>query len=105
MAIYSRDTRIKGGLVQIEPGKSVVVWIRSGPTVGEWIANGDQPIPVNVVAGANVDGPEQHWVITMKAQLLSPATHNASLYAVRPHVMIDCELKVLGYDYPDESKK
>lgn len=94
------DLMIEGGRFPVAPGKTVYVFVRHGPTVRDWIDNGDQVVKVQIKAWVTPEGAHQLWDLTMKAQLLTRLPNNASLFGLRSHAMIDTEIKQRARIYP-----
>lgn len=86
------DTLIAGGGFDLEPKRSIGVFVRSGPTVGEWIRDGDQPVKVRIEASASPEGARLVWELTMRTQLLTRVPENASRFELRSHQMIKSTL-------------
>jgi len=96
----ARDTLIPDGRLTIEPNHRVAVFVRTGPTVREWIDNGDQPCTVDITAWTSPEGAHQVWELTLETQLLTTVPFNASRYDLLPHVMPETRLEERARHYP-----
>jgi hypothetical protein len=97
------DTRLADGTIALEPGQTGGMIVRLGPTVAEWIANGDRPYSATVSAAVGPVGARQEWALSLKADLLSGVQHNASQYRVLPHVLPELTVDERPRVYPPET--
>jgi hypothetical protein len=93
---------IHEGRITLKPQERIGVIVRQGPTLGEWLDNGDQPHVVNVRAQHSPDGASQNWRLEMTAQVLDTVWANDSEYRVVPHLPPDLVLTELPRTYPAE---
>ena len=94
------DTWVPDGTIAIEPGQTAGMIIRVGPTLAEWLEDGDHPYTAKVAAVVDRDGARQEWAVSLDAALLSGNPHNASRFRVLPNVPPDLRVEEQPRVYP-----
>lgn len=73
------------GKLTLVPGEQAGVIVRDGPTLGEWLEEGDAPRRIEIHAESSPDGARQNWTLEMSARLLDPVPGNDASFSVVPH--------------------
>jgi hypothetical protein len=93
-------TRLVPGVARLSPGQQIGLIVRDGPTVGEWVKEGDQPRVLRIEAQVSTEGAHQAWELRMEAGLLQQSHFNASEFRVVPHRPVTTNVEELPRIYP-----
>jgi hypothetical protein len=82
-------------------GPRIGLVIRAGPTLRDWMNDGDQPYITTIRVETGPDAAAQEWDLILVGQILTPVPQNASRSIVLPHVPINARLVQKSRKYPD----
>ncbi|MGH8994918.1 MAG: hypothetical protein ACRDYB_02610 [Acidimicrobiales bacterium] len=94
------DTRLPQSGITIEPGASMEIVVRAGPTLREWIDQGEHPCWIHIRAVTSPEAAAQEWELVLSGQLLNQNFSSASRFDVLAHTLIDTQLVSLPRAYP-----
>lgn len=97
------STALPDGRLVLEASQRAGLIVRQGPTLEQWIANGDQPYVVEIAADTSPDGARQRWKLELSAEVLDRVYGNDAAYRVVPHRPPDFKLTELPRTYPQQS--
>jgi len=99
------DSVRRDGRVSVAPHAERRVFVRSGPTLQEWLDSGAPEVwstDVSITSRVAVDAAFQRWTLTLSAQILTTDPRYQGQVRTLSNTLIDAVLQRLPYGYPDE---